>query len=174
MMQTHLFFCETKMGFSEYSVFWKVGSGFETLTSRMAPLNERIVQKHKASEGGTKHYRKQWCYFLKGHASLLKHRGFVGGFIQAVLSLEACAYGYFIRLLELCLSRRALVNAGILLPKSLLFCRMCIYRCLLLVSPASSERREPGRKKPAGSLSWCQLTASGRQSLVLDVGARLV
>lgn len=76
MMQTDLFFCETKMGFSEYSVFWKVGSGFETLTSRMAPLNERIVQKHKASEGGTKHYHKQWCYFMKGHMSLLKCGGF--------------------------------------------------------------------------------------------------
>lgn len=136
-------------------------------------MNERIVQKHKASEGGTKHYRKQWHYFLKGHMSLLKRGGFGIGFIQAVLSLEGCAYGYFIRLLELCLSRWALVNAGILLPKSLLFCRMCIYRCLLLVSPASSERKT-GRKKPAGSLSWCQLTASGRESLVLDVRARLV
>lgn len=45
MMQAPLFLCETKMGFSKYSVFWKVGSGFEIPTSPRAPLYEKAVQK---------------------------------------------------------------------------------------------------------------------------------
>lgn len=45
MMQSPLFLCETKMGFSKCSVLWKVGSGFETPTSPRAPLYEKAVQK---------------------------------------------------------------------------------------------------------------------------------
>lgn len=45
MMQAPLFLCETKMGFSKCSVFWKVGSGFETPTSPRASLYEKVVQK---------------------------------------------------------------------------------------------------------------------------------
>lgn len=41
VMQTHLFLWNKKMGFSKYGMFWKVGSGFETLVSLMAPLNEK-------------------------------------------------------------------------------------------------------------------------------------
>lgn len=44
-MQTPLFLCETKRGFSKCSMFWKVGSGFETPASPRAPLYEKAVQK---------------------------------------------------------------------------------------------------------------------------------
>lgn len=45
MMQTPLFLCETKRGFSKCSVFWKVGSGFESPTSPRAPLYENAIEK---------------------------------------------------------------------------------------------------------------------------------
>lgn len=84
MMQTHLFLCETKMGFSKYSMFWKVGSGFETPTSLRAPLYEKIVKKEHLGRGyktclQAVVFEEQFLLFYEATA-LLMWQGFVGLF----------------------------------------------------------------------------------------------
>lgn len=124
MMQTHLFLCETKTGFSKYSIFWKVGAGFETPTSLRAPLDEELVQKDiMLGEGaqnmiGSSRVGGAAPVFMKGLFSWSVGRGCLVCFIWTVLSLEVCFYGDFIRHFQSCLSGSILAKADIIFPKS--------------------------------------------------------
>lgn len=97
MMQSPLFLCETKMGFSKCSVLWKVGSGFETPTSPRAPLYEKAVQKDNVWGRGAGCEGKGQN--LRGSSS--SSRVCAGlclvCFSWMVLSLELWGFGYFIK-----------------------------------------------------------------------------
>lgn len=97
MMQSPLFLCETKMGFSKCSVLWKVGSGFETPTSPRAPLYEKAVQKDNVWGMGAGCEGKGQN--LRGSSS--SSRVCAGlclvCFSWMVLSLELWGFGYFIK-----------------------------------------------------------------------------
>lgn len=124
MMQTHLFLCKTKMGFWKCSMFWKVGSGFETPTSLRAPLYEKIVQKDRMLGEGVQNMIASGNVWgavpvtLWRDISLEMPGEWLVGFVWTVLSLEVCFYGNFIRRFELCLSRSIMAKAEILFPKS--------------------------------------------------------
>lgn len=162
------------MGFSEYSVFWKVGSGFETLTSRMAPFEWKNSTKAQGFRRGHKTLSQAVALLSEGTYVSLEAWGFWDWFHTGSTQPGRLCLWLLYQAPWAVSEQMGTSECWHTSPKIfMLFCRMCIYRCLLLVSPASSERKT-GRKKPAESLSWCQLTASGRESLVLDVRARLV
>lgn len=108
------------MGFSKYSVFWKVGSGFETPTSLRAPLYEKTVQKDITLGEGVQNMIASSSVWGAVPVILWRDILLKCGvcFIWTVLSLEVCFYGNFIRHFKLCLSRSILAKAEILFPKS--------------------------------------------------------
>lgn len=111
MMQSPLFLCETKTGFSKCSVFWKVGSGFEAPTSPRAPLYEKSVQKDIMFGEGVQDVRAVFeGQFLSSSTVLV-------WFTWMVLSPELWDFGYSIKNFELCLNRSTLAKLKYFSPK---------------------------------------------------------